>query len=116
MNSRHIRLRTAVAAAIALPLACFVHPAGAQTAAPATPVVMPKPNCGEKPEHPGRLASDNRKRSWRKEANAYLECFNKYVNEQRALAQRYQDAANAAIDEYNATVKEMQAAIDEAAQ
>jgi hypothetical protein len=38
-----------VARNLALPLACLVHPAGAQTAATATPVVMPKPNCGEKP-------------------------------------------------------------------
>ena len=53
--------------------------------------------------------------NWRKAANEYLECFNKYVTEQRALAQRYQEAANALIDEYNAAVKEMQAAIDAAA-
>jgi hypothetical protein len=108
-------MRTARVRAVALALCSLAAAAAAQSPAPA-PVVLPKPECGTKPEHPGRLASDNRKRQWRNEANAYLECFNKYVNEQRVLAQRYQDAANAAIDEYNAAVKEMQAAIDAAAQ
>jgi hypothetical protein len=116
-----IPYRTSTPAALALALAVAlagVSPvAGAQApaAAPA-PVVLPKPDCGTKPDHPGKLGSDNQKRQWRKDANAYLECFNKYVTEQRALAQRYQDAANALIDQYNTAVKEMQAAIDAAAQ
>ena len=118
-----IPYRTSAPAALALALAvtlaglALAPPAGAQApaAAPA-PVVLPKPDCGTKPDHPGKLGSDNQKRQWRKDANAYLECFNKYVTEQRALAQRYQDAANALIDQYNTAVKEMQAAIDAAAQ
>ena len=110
-------------ATLAFALAALATAAAAQTAAPAAdaspsgnPVVLPKPQCGDKPEHPGRLASDNQKRNWRRDANTYLECFKKYVEDQRALAQRYQDAANAAIEEYNAAVKAMQAQIDAAAQ
>ena len=109
----------ALALSIAVALAGLAPAAGAQApaAAPApAPVVLAKPECGTKPDHPGKLGSDNQKRQWRKDANAYLECFNKYVTEQRALAQRYQDAANALIDQYNSAVKEMQAAIDAAAQ
>jgi len=107
--------------AVALASGLLAHPVHGQTApataAPAAPApVMAKPDCGEKPEHPGRLASDARQRQWRKEANVYLECFKKYAVDQRALAQKYLETANALIDEYNATVKEMQAAADAAAQ
>ena len=102
-------IATATAAQAPAPAAAAASPA-------ATPMVLPKSNCGDKPEHPGRLASDNQKRNWRREANTYLECYKKYVEDQRALAQRYQDAANQAIEEYNAAVKAMQAQIDAAAQ
>ena len=108
--------------AVALAGALLAHPVRAQTpAAPAAvavadPVVLPKPDCGAKPEHPGRGASDTRQRQWRTEANAYLECFKKHAIDQRARAQQYQDAANALIDDYNAAVKEMQAAAADAAQ
>jgi len=108
------------ARALALALALLAPPVLGQTpaapAAVADPVVLPKPDCGAKPEHPGRLGSDARQRQWRKEANAYLECYKKYAMDQRARAQQYQEAANALIDEYNAAVKEMQAAADAAAQ
>ena len=104
--------------AIALAGALLAHPVRGQTpaapAAPAAPVVVPKPDCGAKPEHPGRLASETRQRQWRKEASAYLECYKKYATDQRARAQQYQDAANALIDDYNAEAKEMQAAADAA--
>ena len=116
MNTHRPTPHAALAFSIAVALAACVAAASAQTPAAAPPpVVLAKPNCGEKPDHPGALGSDNQKRNWRKAANEYLECFNKHVVEQRALAQRYQDAVNALIDEYNAAVKEMQAAIDAAA-
>ena len=106
--------------AVALAGALLAPPVLGQTpvapAAPADPVVVPKPDCGAKPEHPGRGASETRQRQWRTEANAYLECFKKHAIDQRARAQQYQDAANALIDDYNAAVKEMQAAAAAAAQ
>ena len=108
--------------AVALAGALLVQPVHGQApavpaapAAPAAPVVLPKPDCGDKPEHPGRLGSEARQKQWRKEANAYLECFKNYAMDQRARAQQYQEAANALIDDYNAAVKEMQAAADAAA-
>jgi hypothetical protein len=116
--------RLALAAALGLAAAL---PALAQTpAAPAAPaaapaasapaVSMPKPNCGTKPEHPGRLASDNMKRAWQRDANAYLECLKKFATDQQAIAQEYIKAANATVDEYNTSVKEFQDAAQKAAQ
>jgi hypothetical protein len=114
--------RATRALCVAVALAAFAATSTAQTPAPApataaapAPYVLAKPNCGTMPEHPGGLGSENQKRQWRKAGNEYLECFNKYVVEQRALATRHLEAANALIDEYNTAVKEMQAAIDAAA-
>ncbi len=122
-----------MALAAALAALLLAHPANGQTPAPAPgpeastsaapvpapapapAVVLPKLNCGPRPEHPGRDASETKERQWRKDASAYLECYKRYAMEQRTLAQQYQDAANAVIDEYNAVVKEMQAAADAAA-
>jgi hypothetical protein len=115
-------------AAIALASGLAAHPASGQTetapaasapapaASAAATVATPKPDCGEKPEHPGPLGSDRQKRQWRTEANAYLECYKKFAMEQRAIAQKYLETANALIDDYNAAVKEMQAAAEAAAQ
>ncbi len=94
-------------------------PALAQTPAPASAPVAAapaKPNCGAKPEHPGRLASDNMKRAWQRDANAYLECLKKFATDQQQIAQDYIKAANATVDEYNAAVKEFQDAAQKAAQ
>jgi hypothetical protein len=115
---------TALLAVVAFACGAYAPGAAAQTpapaaaaAAPAAPTVtLPKPDCGEKPEHPGHLASDRQVRQWRTEANAYLECFKKFAAEQRAIALQYQEAANKLIDQYNNTVKEMQAAAEAAAQ
>lgn len=102
-------------------LALFAAAAWAQQptpAAAATPVV---PHGCQKPgEHPGRLASDNQRRNWVKDANGYLECLKKYVGDQQSAynalfekAKPHLDAANATIDEYNkaaATFKSAQEA------
>ena len=113
-RARSLRLAVALAGALLAPPVLGQTPVA--PAAPADPVVVPKPDCGAKPEHPGRLASDTRQRQWRKDAAAYLECFKKYAIDQRARAQQYQDAANALIDDYNSAAREMQAAADAAAQ
>lgn len=87
--------------------------ASAQQAAPAI-----APNACEKPgDHPGRLASDNQLRSWTRNANTYLDCLKKYINEQQGTynamvekAKPHLDAANVAIDEYNKAVNAFKAA------
>ena len=75
----------------------------------------PSPHACAKPgEHPGRLGSDNNRRKWTNDANAYLECLKKYALDQQAIAKPlydqakpHADAANAAIDEYNKAVKSL---------
>ena len=116
MTLRNIGPSTATTIAAALVAAGLASGAATGQSPAAHPTVaLPKHECGAKPEHPGRDASETKQRQWRKDANAYLECFKNYAMEQRALAQQYQEAANAVIDEYNATVKEMQAAAEAAA-
>jgi hypothetical protein len=118
MTSLHFRTRPGrIVLAAALAWGMLALPAMGQALAPqATPVVMPKPDCGTKPQHPGKLASENAQRQWRKAASTYLECYKTFASDQRALAQRYTDAANAVIDQYNAAAKEIQAAADAAAE
>jgi len=82
--------------------------AGAQTPAPdATPAAQ----CVKPDSHPGRLASDNRKRSWTKEANAWQECEKKRIAEIQAKADQAVKVANAAIAESNAAVAAFNAAV-----
>ncbi|MCL4763856.1 MAG: hypothetical protein KJ018_19130 [Burkholderiales bacterium] len=77
---------------------------------------MPPHACPKPGEHPGRLASDNQRRAWVKNANGYLECLKKYVSDQQGIAspllaqaKPHMDAANAAVDEYNKAVAEFKA-------
>ena len=95
----------------------FIGGALAQTPPPAaTPAASqasatpPKMDCGTKPEHPGRLASDTQRRVWTREANAYLDCYKKYVLNLQQVAQDATKVANDAIDTYNATIKEFEQA------
>jgi len=104
---------SAIVVALGVPALAAHGQTPAVTPAPVA-VTVPKPECGAKPEHPGRMATEVASRQWRRDANAYLECYKKFAMDQRALAQQQQDAANAVIDEYNAAVKEMQAAADAA--
>lgn len=83
-------------------------PALAQQAAPATPRTIAPHGCKKPADFPGRLASENAKRGWVKEANDYLACLKKYAMEHQASAQAlfdqakpHADAANTAIDEHN---------------
>jgi hypothetical protein len=103
-------LRT-LAVAVLLGLAA---PAFAQQAA-ATPVAAH--GCAKPDEYPGRLASDQRRSSWVKTANAYLECLKKHIQEQQGSYNKileqgkpHLDAANASIDEYNKAVAQFKAA------
>ena len=118
MTAHHFRTRPGrIVTSAALALAMLALPAIGQTPAPqATLADLPKLDCGAKPEHPGKLASENAQRQWRKQASTYLECYKTYASNTRALAQRYTEAANAVIDQYNAAAKEIQAAADKAAE
>jgi hypothetical protein len=104
-----MNLRTLVAAL----LFGFAAPAFAQSAAPAP--VAPH-TCIKPDEHPGRLASDARRSSWVKTANAYLDCLKKYINDQQGAYNKvleqgkpHLDATNASIEEYNKAVTQFKA-------
>lgn len=72
-------------------------PAPAPTAA--TPVA--KPACTRPEDHPGRLASDLRKKNWNKEVQEYVECMKKFVDDQKTLGDAHYAAANSAINSLN---------------
>jgi hypothetical protein len=83
--------------------------AAAETGKPVASMEIPKSDCGDKPEFPGRLAADKAKLAWVKNANAYLECLKKHAEGLKAAATRYQDAANAAIKQLNEANMDIQA-------
>jgi hypothetical protein len=111
MNSTPMRARHAVLATLATILLVTSSVAThAQTPPPAPPSAPPKMDCGAKPEHPGRLASDTQRRVWQREATAYLECYKKYVLSLQQVAEDATKTANTAIDDYNATIKQFEQA------
>lgn len=80
-----------------------------QPAAPAAaPVVnVPPPKCEPKPEWPGRLATDSRRKLFDRELKAYKDCMNVYLDERKAHLKANEVAANAAIEEHNAVMKKI---------
>jgi hypothetical protein len=100
-------------------LLCFcvasalIAPALAQTA-PGADAPIAKPNCTAPADFPGNLASDRQRQQWQKEYTGYSECMKKFINEQKALADPYLKAYNAAIDEYNAKIKVLNEQIEKA--
>lgn len=106
-------IHRAIPAIAALAFTAVAASAMAQTTAPAAatgstaaPAAVPKPECGAKPgEYPGNLASENIRRAWQKDFVAYIDCLKKFVEEQQALAEPHVKASNAAISEYNESVK-----------
>jgi hypothetical protein len=106
--------RRLVAFFVALAISAFAGSALAQTAA--APAAQPKHGCTSPGDHPGKLASDNQRRNWTKAMTTYLECLKKYIADQKAAAEPYLNASNAAIDEYNNSAKLFNAQIQQAAE
>jgi hypothetical protein len=75
-----------------------------------------KHNC-QQPPIPGKMASDLVMKSFNKRSDAYKKCINDFVNDRRtfveahstevAVAQPAHDAAEAAINEYNEYIKNL---------
>lgn len=93
--------------------------AAAQQPASAPARAVTPHGCKKPGEFPGRLASENNRRSWVKEANDYLACLKKYAMEHQASAQAlfdqakpHAEAANAAIDEHNKSATQFKDAQD----
>lgn len=104
-------IRFALAAAF---VALAATASAQQAAAPIAPAACEKPG-----DHPGRLATDTMRRSWTRNANAYLECLKKYISDQQAAynayvekAKPHLDAANGTIDEYNKAIAAFKAAAE----
>lgn len=89
--------------ALAAALLAFAAPSFADS------VEVPKPKCEPRPEFPGRLAvqSDMRRKQFEREMKAYKDCMTAYIDERKAAAAANANAVNAAIDEYNATMKKI---------
>jgi len=78
----------------------------------AQPMDVPKPKCEPTPEYPGRLAmqSDTRRKSFERELATYKECMDKYLADRKAALKANEESANAAINDYNAVMKKINAA------
>jgi hypothetical protein len=92
---------------IAALLAWGALDAGAQQAAE-----IPKHKCEPKPQAPMRaLLNDNATRKkLQREIDEYKNCMKAYSDERAAAARAHQEAGNAAINEYNETMKALQEA------
>lgn len=101
-------VRLSLTSAVCAAFACAAPFAVAQDAA-----TVAKPSCN-KPQYPGRLASETQKKSFNKDVETYAACIKKYVTDQQKLADDHIKAANAAAADYNNAVKELQTEIDKA--
>ena len=105
MIARTTLAAIAAAALVSAPLAQAQAPAAAPAAAADASVV--KPNCTKPGDVPNSLSSENQKKAWQRDYTAWGDCMKKFINDQRALAEPYNKAANAAIEDYNGTVAKL---------
>jgi hypothetical protein len=98
-----VKRSTLIAAAL---LACAAAAQAQQAAAPE----VPKHKCDNKPQAPMRaMASDTATRKkFQREIEEYKNCMKAYSDERSAAAKAHNDAGNAAINEYNETMKALQ--------
>lgn len=82
--------------------------AGVATAAVAAePPEVPKHKCEPKPVLPGPAMRRDAMvvKRFQRDLDAYKDCMRAYADERAAAAKAHTDAGNAAINEYNETVK-----------
>ena len=98
--------RITLAAAI---VACTCAVANAQQPPPPE---VPKHKCEPKPVLPGprMMQDDSVRKRFQREIDAYKGCMKSYADERAAAAKAHTDAGNAAINEYNETMKALQEA------
>lgn len=91
-------------------LAGLLAAATASTAA--EPPQVPKHECDPKPVMPGPTMRQDPMvvRRLQRDIDRYRECMKSYADERSAHSKAHTDAGNAAINEYNATMKELQEA------
>lgn len=96
--------RTTFAAAALLALAAAL--ANAQPPAPE----VPKHKCEPKPQLPMRtlMGDPATRKKFQREIDEYKNCMKAYSDERAAAAKAHTDAGNAAVNEYNETMKALQ--------
>ena len=89
--------------------AAFAQAPAPAPAAPATEVIKPK--CEPKPEYPGRLAMtvESKRKSFERDMKNYETCMKAFLEERKGAIKANETAANAAIEEYNATMTKIRA-------
>ena len=72
-----------------------------------TPPDVPRHKCEPKPQSPGQrmMQEPGVAKKLQREVDAYKACMNAYADERAAAARAHTDAGNAAINEYNETMK-----------
>ncbi len=91
----------------------------AQVPTPPTPATvstatLPTHKC-MKPEHPGRLATNNQLKTFNNDAKLYRECLQAFVNAQAELVKFHSEIGNSAVKEYNDYVTEVSKKKEDAA-
>lgn len=77
------------------------------TAAFAQPTDVPPPKCDPKPSYPGqRMREDaSAMRIFKRDHDKYKKCMTDYLEERKASMKAHEVAANAAVEEFNATMR-----------
>ena len=97
-----------IAAQILVPPA----PAAASAISAVSATSRPTHKC-MKPEHPGRLATNNQLKTFNNDAKLYRECLQAFVNAQAELVKFHTEIGNSAVMEYNDYVTEFSRKKDE---
>ncbi len=90
---------------------------GATMASAAPLVDVPKYKCEPKPVFPGGAAMravDNKRRQFERDLESYKKCMMAYIEERKAMHEANTTLHKAAIEEYNTTMKEVNAALEAA--
>ena len=87
----------------------------AAAAAQAQPAEVPKHSCGAIPKMPGRslMADKMVRRGFDNDVKTYGDCMKDYIEKRNAASKANLQAANDAIDEYNAAIKALNAEQDQ---
>ena len=80
-------------------------PAAASAVSAVSGTARPTHKC-MKPEHPGRLATNNQLKTFNNDAKLYRECLQAFVNTQAELVKFHTEIGNSAVKEYNDYVTE----------
>jgi hypothetical protein len=93
-------------------LAALLLAGASAIAAAEQPPEIPKHKCEPKPVLPGprMMQEPNVRKNFQKEVETYKNCMKAYADERAAAAKAHTDAGNAAINEYNDTMKALQEA------